>query len=150
VEYDGGVLDLLPSPAHGKPAEVHVHGGDLLDGIGTSFTAGRYHSLFATPQQVRATAVRRAGGGGFTVTATTADPAGPGLTPGPAGTPAPAGTPGPAGAATVAMAIEDPARRRWAVQFHPESILTATGGAGHQVVSNVLTLCRTSAKIAVA
>jgi anthranilate synthase len=150
MEYDGGVLDLLPSPAHGKPAEVHVHGGDLLDGIGTSFTAGRYHSLFATPQQVRATAVRRAGGGGFTVTATTADPAGPGLTPGPAGTPAPAGTPGPAGAATVAMAIEDPARRRWAVQFHPESILTATGGAGHQVVSNVLTLCRTSAKIAVA
>ncbi|GAA2402919.1 anthranilate synthase [Actinomadura vinacea] len=42
----------------------------------------------------------------------------------------------------VVMAIEDPARRRWAVQFHPESILTATGRAGHRIVANVLRLCR--------
>ncbi|MEO3824006.1 anthranilate synthase component I [Actinomadura sp. B10D3] len=42
----------------------------------------------------------------------------------------------------VVMAIEDPRRRRWAVQFHPESILTAAGGAGHRVVANVLSLCR--------
>jgi anthranilate synthase len=42
----------------------------------------------------------------------------------------------------VVMAIEDPARRRWGVQFHPESILTAAGGAGHQVIVNVLRLCR--------
>jgi anthranilate synthase len=42
----------------------------------------------------------------------------------------------------VVMAIEDPAAGRWAVQFHPESILTATGRAGHQVVANVLRLCR--------
>jgi len=42
----------------------------------------------------------------------------------------------------VVMAIEDPARGRWAVQFHPESILTAGGGAGHQVIGNVLRLCR--------
>ncbi|MEU8341442.1 anthranilate synthase component I [Spirillospora sp. NPDC048832] len=42
----------------------------------------------------------------------------------------------------VVMAIEDPARRRWAVQFHPESILTATGGAGHRIVANVLRLSR--------
>ncbi|MEU9844672.1 anthranilate synthase component I, partial [Actinomadura sp. NPDC048032] len=42
----------------------------------------------------------------------------------------------------VVMAIEDPARRRWAVQFHPESILTAAGGAGHRIVANVLRLCR--------
>ncbi|SNT28775.1 anthranilate synthase, component I [Actinomadura meyerae] len=40
----------------------------------------------------------------------------------------------------VVMAIEDPARRRWAVQFHPESILTAAGGAGHRIVANVLRL----------
>jgi anthranilate synthase len=40
------------------------------------------------------------------------------------------------------MAIEDPAAGRWAVQFHPESILTAAGGVGHQVVANVLRLCR--------
>jgi len=42
----------------------------------------------------------------------------------------------------VVMAIEDPARGRWAVQFHPESILTAGGRAGHQVIANVLRLCR--------
>ncbi|WP_433323660.1 anthranilate synthase component I [Spirillospora sp. CA-294931] len=42
----------------------------------------------------------------------------------------------------VVMAIEDPERRRWAVQFHPESILTAAGGAGHRIVANVLRLCR--------
>jgi anthranilate synthase len=42
----------------------------------------------------------------------------------------------------VVMAIEDPAARRWAVQFHPESILTAADGAGHRIVGNVLRLCR--------
>ncbi|WP_021597934.1 anthranilate synthase component I [Actinomadura welshii] len=42
----------------------------------------------------------------------------------------------------VVMSVEDPERRRWAVQFHPESILTAAGGAGHRIVANVLRLCR--------
>jgi anthranilate synthase len=42
----------------------------------------------------------------------------------------------------VVMAIEDPVRRRWAVQFHPESILTATGETGHQIIANVLEMCR--------
>jgi anthranilate synthase len=42
----------------------------------------------------------------------------------------------------VVMAIEDEAAGRWGVQFHPESILTASGRAGHQVVANVLRLCR--------
>ena len=38
----------------------------------------------------------------------------------------------------VVMAIEDDAAGRWAVQFHPESILTAAGRHGHQVIANVL------------
>ena len=42
----------------------------------------------------------------------------------------------------VVMAIEDPARRWWAVQFHPESILTARGRAGHRIVANALRMCR--------
>jgi len=42
----------------------------------------------------------------------------------------------------VVMAIEDERAGRWAVQFHPESILTASGRAGHQVIANVLALCR--------
>jgi len=40
----------------------------------------------------------------------------------------------------VVMAIEDPAARRWAVQFHPESILTAAVGEG--IVERVLRLAR--------
>ena len=43
----------------------------------------------------------------------------------------------------VVMAIEDPVARRWGVQFHPESILTASGDAGRVIVANVLRLCRT-------
>ena len=42
----------------------------------------------------------------------------------------------------VVMAIEDDAAGRWGVQFHPESIMTAGGGAGHQVIANVLRLCQ--------
>jgi anthranilate synthase len=38
----------------------------------------------------------------------------------------------------VVMAIEDEAAGRWAVQFHPESILTAAGRAGHRIIANVL------------
>ncbi|MFC7586723.1 anthranilate synthase component I [Nonomuraea antimicrobica] len=40
------------------------------------------------------------------------------------------------------MAIEDTERRRFAVQFHPESILTQEGGAGAKVIANVLRLAR--------
>jgi anthranilate synthase len=59
--------------------------------------------------------------GGFTVTARTAD--------------------------GVVMAIEDAEAGRWAVQFHPESILTASGRAGHQIIGHVLDLCRTRRNI---
>ena len=54
--------------------------------------------------------------GGFTVTATTPD--------------------------GCVMAIEDDRAGRWAVQFHPESILTAAGRSGHHVIANVLALAR--------
>ena len=47
----------------------------------------------------------------------------------------------------VVMAIEDEAAGRWGVQFHPESILTASAGAGHQVIANVLRLCRARADV---
>jgi anthranilate synthase len=40
----------------------------------------------------------------------------------------------------VVMAIEDDVAGRWGVQFHPESILSASGRAGHQVIGNVLRL----------
>jgi anthranilate synthase len=110
VEQAGGELALLAEPAHGKPGRVQVLGGALLAGLPAEFTAGRYHSLHATADQVK---------GGFAVTAQTPD--------------------------GVVMAIEDAAAGRWGVQFHPESILTAAGRAGHQVVGNVLRLCRARA-----
>jgi anthranilate synthase len=108
VEHAGGELALLPEPAHGKPGRVKVAvaGGGLFAGLPGEFTAARYHSLHATPDQIR---------GGFEVTATLDD---------------------------VVMAIEDPVRRRWAVQFHPESILTANGETGHRLIANLLRLCR--------
>jgi len=110
VEHAGGELGLLAEPAHGKPGQVRQldpAGRGLLAGLPAEFTAARYHSLHALPEQVK---------GGYQVTAVTPD--------------------------GVVMAIEDDAAGRWAVQFHPESILTAAGGAGHQVIGNVLRLCR--------
>jgi anthranilate synthase len=98
---------------------VRVVGGDLLASLPAEFTAARYHSLYATPDQVR---------GGFTVTALTTDPF--------------AEPPSGSGPGEVVMAIEDNAAGRWAVQFHPESILTASGDAGRLVIANVLRLCR--------
>jgi anthranilate synthase len=47
----------------------------------------------------------------------------------------------------VVMAIEDAAAGRWAVQFHPESILTASGRVGHQIIANVLDLCHAREKV---
>jgi anthranilate synthase len=110
VEHGGGSLGLLATPVHGKPGQVRVLGGSLLAGLPGEFTAARYHSLHARPDQVP---------GQYEVTAVTAD--------------------------GVVMTIEDPAAARWAVQFHPESILTASGRAGHQVLANVLGLVRARA-----
>jgi anthranilate synthase len=119
VEHAGGELSLLPQPAHGKPGQVRVAGGALLAGLPAEFTAGRYHSLYARAAQVR---------GGFSVTASLQTPD---------------------GTQDVVMAIEDADAARWAVQFHPESILTASGRSGHQVIGNVLDLClaRQSARV---
>ena len=47
----------------------------------------------------------------------------------------------------VVMAIEDEQAGRWGVQFHPESILSASGRAGHQVIANLLRLCQARARL---
>jgi anthranilate synthase len=107
VEHAGGALGLLATPVHGKPSQVRVLGGSLLAGLPAEFTAARYHSLHARPEQVP---------GSFEVTAVTSD--------------------------GVVMAIEDARHGRWGVQFHPESILTTDGNAGHQIIGNALRLCR--------
>jgi anthranilate synthase len=50
----------------------------------------------------------------------------------------------------VVMAIEDEANGRWGVQFHPESIMTAVGGAGHHIIANVLRLARARSRDVIA
>ena len=47
VEAFGGKLDVLDVPVHGKPSEIRVCGGRLFEGLPVTFTAGRYHSLYA-------------------------------------------------------------------------------------------------------
>ncbi len=46
AEYFGASLALLDYPMHGKPSRVTVRGGRLLAGLGPSFVAGRYHSIY--------------------------------------------------------------------------------------------------------
>lgn len=48
VEYFGGTLDTLAYPMHGKASQIIIDKDDgLLANLGQSFTAGRYHSLYA-------------------------------------------------------------------------------------------------------
>jgi anthranilate synthase len=118
VEHAGGQLDLLPEPVHGKPGLVRR----TTAGMRQSADGMPWGLLAGLPQEFTAAryhslhAVPGQVKGDFMVTAVTPD--------------------------GVVMAIEDDAAGRWAVQFHPESILTASGGVGHQVVANVLRLCR--------
>jgi len=135
VEHAGGTLSLLATPAHGKAAAVRVTGGDLFAGLPPEFTAGRYHSLHTTPDQV---------GAGLTVTALTAV-----VQDGAADARADGGrTTGNPARREIVMAIENPTAGRWGVQFHPESILTSSGDVGAAIIANVLRLCRARARIA--
>lgn len=64
VEHFGGALGILDYPMHGKTSRVRNLGGQVLTGLPDEFTAGRYHSLYALPEQLPA---------GLRVTATTED-----------------------------------------------------------------------------
>ena len=67
VEYFGGDLDVLEYPMHGKASKILVKQEDtgLFSGLGTQFTAGRYHSLYARvstfPKELTVTAVSEDG-----------------------------------------------------------------------------------------
>jgi anthranilate synthase len=112
VEHAGGELALLGEPVHGKPGTVMRA---RPDGPGAGLLA-ELPATFTAARYHSLYVLPEQVKGGFEVTAVTVD--------------------------QVVMAIEDAAAGRWAVQFHPESILTAAGGAGHQVIANVLRLCR--------
>lgn len=44
-QHFGGKVVRAPEPVHGKPVEVRHDGRTLFEGIESSFSAGRYHSL---------------------------------------------------------------------------------------------------------
>ncbi|GAA3725964.1 anthranilate synthase [Spinactinospora alkalitolerans] len=111
VEHAGGELRTLAEPVHGKPGRVRVDGGELLAGIGAD---GAFTAARYHSTYTTPDRVKN-----FRVTAVTE-----------------AGD----GAEPVVMAIEDAAARRWAVQFHPESILTAA--VGERIVERALRLAR--------
>jgi anthranilate synthase len=53
VEYFGGELKILPSPVHGKPGTIVVNEGSFtFKGMPDQFTAARYHSIYADPEQM--------------------------------------------------------------------------------------------------
>jgi anthranilate synthase len=97
------------------PEPQHGKPGRVSVRAGSSLLAG-LPAEFTAARYHSLHAVESAVKGGFTVTATTPD--------------------------GCVMAIEDDAAGRWAVQFHPESILTAAGRSGHRVLANVLALTR--------
>ncbi|KTD41493.1 anthranilate synthase component I [Legionella parisiensis] len=62
VEHFGGILDVLEYPMHGKPSIIKVADDpQLFSGLGESFKAGRYHSLYARlnaiPKELMVTAM---------------------------------------------------------------------------------------------
>jgi anthranilate synthase len=117
VEHAGGTLSLLPEPVHGKPGLVRVKGDG--EAGGGSLLSG-LPAEFTAGRYHSLYAPPGEVHGGFAVTASLRSPDG----------------------ADVVMALEDEHAGRWAVQFHPESILTASGRSGHQIIANVLELCR--------
>ncbi|WP_121822519.1 anthranilate synthase component II [Halostella salina] len=107
----GGAVGRAPDPVHGKAYPVHHDGEGVFAGLEQGFRGGRYHSLVAT-------AVPDC----FAVTATT-DHAG--------SDPDAAAD----GGTELVMGIRHREHPIEAVQFHPESVLTA---AGHDVIENFL------------
>ncbi|KTD78435.1 anthranilate synthase component I [Legionella waltersii] len=106
VEYFGGQLNVLDYPMHGKPSMISVVAEDgLFSGLGSTFKAGRYHSLYAqqdkVPKELLITAMSEDG---------------------------------------VVMAVSHKELPIYAVQFHPETILTLSNQTGLKIISNLMTL----------
>jgi len=54
VEAFGGELGVLDYPMHGKPSPVHNTGKGVFAGLPSTFTVGRYHSLYAIREKLPA------------------------------------------------------------------------------------------------
>ncbi|WP_135820997.1 anthranilate synthase component II [Halostella litorea] len=113
----GGSVGRAPDPIHGKAYPVHHDGEGVFAGLDQGFRGGRYHSLVATEVPDC-----------FAVTATTDHGAG-------EGDGAASGDASADGGTELVMGIRHREHPIEAVQFHPESVLTA---AGHDVIENFL------------
>ncbi len=101
----GGEVGRAPEPIHGKAFPVDHDGEGVFEGLEQGFQGGRYHSLVATEVPDC-----------FDVTATTE-------------------VEGEDGTEELVMGVRHRDHPIEAVQFHPESVLTAVG---HDVIRNFL------------
>ncbi|WIV67907.1 anthranilate synthase component II [Natrialbaceae archaeon AArc-T1-2] len=112
----GGSVGRAPEPIHGKTSAVDHDGEGVFAGLEQGFRAGRYHSLVATdvPEcfEVTATAEHSVEHGSA---GSVAEPQDDGE--------------------TLVMGVRHREYPIEAVQFHPESVLTAVG---HDVIENFL------------
>jgi len=104
TEYFGGMLDVLEYPIHGKASTINIiNDSPLFKNFDKSFTAGRYHSLYASisemPEELEVTALSDDG---------------------------------------IVMAISHRNLPIYAVQFHPETILSLSNEAGLRIISNLI------------
>ena len=107
VEAFGGKLGVLPYPMHGKPSKVRHYGIGVFEGLPDEIEVGRYHSLYAIPEELPEV---------LEVTARSED--------------------------GVIMGVRHKELPIEAVQFHPESILTAHDDTGLKLMRNALKIGR--------
>ena len=112
VEYFGGDLDVLAIPVHGKPSRMTVlDDTGLFQGFDSTFTAGRYHSLYAREASLPEV---------LSITAKSQD--------------------------GVIMAVSHRTLPIYAVQFHPETILSLANQVGYKIILNLMKMIRTHEK----
>jgi anthranilate synthase len=120
VEAFGGELGVLDYPMHGKPSTIRNGGIGVFAGLPAEFLVGRYHSLFARRETLPAC---------LEITAETQELDASGNI-----------------IAGVIMGIRHRELPIEAVQFHPESILTADGGHGLKLMENAMRLAKSGAR----
>ncbi|WP_137288299.1 anthranilate synthase component II [Natronorubrum halophilum] len=114
-EY-GGTVGRAPDPIHGKASAVDHDGAGVFAGLEQGFRAGRYHSLVATavPDCFEVSATAEHGSAERSSAGSAVEPQ---------------------NDETLVMGVRHREYPLEAVQFHPESVLTAVG---HDVIENFL------------
>ena len=103
---------MLAIPVHGKPSRMTVlDDTGLFQGFDSTFTAGRYHSLYAREASLPEV---------LSITAKSQD--------------------------GVIMAVSHRTLPIYAVQFHPETILSLANQVGYKIILNLMKMIRTHEK----